>query len=366
MKFKFDRDAMIKEISIAQEIITNKNPVSILSNVLLVAESNTLTIKASDSSINFITKIPVEIEEEGTTTIYCDKFMSILSSSPSGEIEFEQDDINVTIKPLAKKVKFDLRSISSEKYPEINKSEGLTYFDIPAAELKEMIHQTSFSVSDDERRYFMTGVYLEKKGDNIVMVSTDGRRLSYVEKNLGQSISDFPPTIIPTKVLNCIYKNSPSEGNISVAVIDKLIFFKFGNYEFSSLSIEGSFPNYQRVIPETQERKFQVDKAELEGALKRISIMIDKKILRIIFKINSGSLTIIGPESEFGKAEEEIPCQYDGDEMVIGFNYKYIEEPLKFSPSERINFEFTEPTKPITIRNEPNSDYFHIVMPMTY
>ena len=104
MKFTFDRDAMLKEIGIAQEIISTKNTLSILSNVLFIAESDTLTIKATDIKVNFETKLPVDIEEEGTTTIFCDKFISILNSIPSGDIEFNQKDSNVVIKPITKKV----------------------------------------------------------------------------------------------------------------------------------------------------------------------------------------------------------------------------------------------------------------------
>ena len=159
MKFTFDRDAMIKEIAITQEIISNKSPISILSNILLIAENNTLTIKASDSSVNFITRLPVDIQEEGTTTIFCDKFMSILSSSPSGEIEFEQKDITVTIRPTAKKIKFQLKSMASYKFPEIASTDGIQFFEVPSKELKEMISQTIFAVSEDSNRYFMTGVF---------------------------------------------------------------------------------------------------------------------------------------------------------------------------------------------------------------
>ena len=115
MKFVFDRDSMIKEIVIAQEIITNKSPISILSNILINAENNTLTIKASDTTVNYTSQIPVDILEEGSATIFCDKFMSILSSSPSGDIEFDQQDIKVTIKPVAKKIKFQLISINCIK-----------------------------------------------------------------------------------------------------------------------------------------------------------------------------------------------------------------------------------------------------------
>ncbi len=125
MRFTFDKDTMIKEISIAQEIISTKNMGSILSNILIIAQENKLTIKATDIKVNFETQVPVQITEEGTTTVYCDKFMGILNSLPSGEIEFNQEkkeneeqSINVIIKPVDKKIKFQMKSMSQEKFPE--------------------------------------------------------------------------------------------------------------------------------------------------------------------------------------------------------------------------------------------------------
>lgn len=363
MKFTFDRDAMIKEIAIAQEIITNKSPISILSNILLIAKDNTITIKASDTSVNFITNIPVDVIEEGSTTIFCDKFMSILSQSPSGEIEFDQQDIKVTIKPSAKKYKAQLKSIASEKFAEIPVANDVPFFEMSSKDLKEMIQQTIFSVSEDQNRYFMTGVYFTKKDEKFVMVSTDARRLSYAEKPLPSGIN-FESAIVPTKILKCILKNAPDEGNIQIAIVDKLIFVRFGNYEFSSKLLDGQFPNYQKVIPESQSSSFAVNKADLDAALKRIEIMIDKKVNRILFKISSGTLTLTSPESELGTSDEEIPCRYEGNEITIALNSKYVSEPLKNINTEYVVFEFTEVMKAITLRSEPASDYFHIIMPM--
>ena len=364
MKFSFDRDSLIKEIAIAQEIITNKSPISILSNVLLEAQNNTLTIKASDTSVNFITHIPVEVIEEGTTTIYCDKLMGILNSLPSGEVEFNQEDIKVSIKPVSKKIKFQLKSIASDKFPEIASTENVPFFEISSKDFKEMICQTIFAVADDANRFFMTGVFFTKKDNNIVMVSTDGRRLSYIEKENTLNTPEFTPSIVPVKILNCILKNAPSEGNISIAIVDKMIFAKFNNYEFSSLLLDGQFPNYQRVIPEKQAYSFQVQKNDLENALKRIALMVDKKICRILFNLKPGVLKIISPESDIGNADEEIPCEYNGDEITLALNYRYIGEPLKVIDTERIVFEFTESMKAITLHSEPKADYFHIIMPM--
>ncbi len=363
MKFTFDRDAMIKEISIAQEIITNKSPISILSNILLIAQNNTLTIKASDTSVNFISHIPIEIQEEGTTTIYCDKFMAILASSPSGEIEFNQEDIKVIIKPLTKRRNFQLKSIASEKFPEIQEAIDVPFFDISSKDLKNMIRQTIFSVSVDANRYFMNGVFFEKKNNQFIMVSTDARRLSYIGKDV--EIPDFSSSIVPVKILNCILKNAPEEGNVSLAIVDKVIFVKFGNYEFSSKLIDGQFPNYQKVIPETQTNNFTVNKSDLDSALKSVGIMLDKKVSRIIFKISPDNLTIYSPESDLGTAEETIPCKYQGEDIQIALNYNYLTDPIKVIESDDLIFEFTDVNKAITLRPEPAQDYFHIIMPMS-
>lgn len=368
MKFTFDRNAMINEISIAQEIISTKNALSVLSNVLLIAEGGTLTIKATDIKVNFQTKIPVDIEEEGSTTVLCDKFMGILSALPEGEIEFLLKDndnlVSAVIRHTSKKIKYQLNCTSQDKFPEIAVAEKVSFFEVPAKELKSMITQTSFAVSDDETRYFMNGVYFEKKEDKLVLVATDGRRLAYAEKAVLVGVADFPAAIVHPKILNVVAKHASDEGNVSVAIVDKMIFFNFANYEFSATLIDGQYPNYARVIPESQAHSFKVLKTEFVDALKRIAIMIDKTG-RIIFNLTPGVLTITSKSTDLGDAKEEIPCQYDGEEVSISMNYKHIDAPLKVMNSEYITFEFTEVMRAVTLRPEPAADYFHILMPMS-
>ena len=370
MKFTFDKDAMLKEIAIAQEIISTKNAVSILSNVLFSAHDNTLTIKATDIKVNFETQIPVQVIGEGSTTVYCDKFMGIINSLPSGEIEFSQTSegdetaVSVVIKPVTGKSHFQMKSMSQDKFPEFDSADNVPYFDIPSKEIKEMISQTTFAVSEDETRYFMNGVYFEKRDDKLNLVATDGRRLSFASKNLLSGISDFPSAIVHPKILNIIVKHAPEEGNVSVAIVDKMIFFKFGNYRFGSVLLEGQFPNYERVIPAQQLHSFQVDKNDIVSALKRVALMVDKKAGRIYFNIGDGVLKISSQQSELGSADEEIPCEYAGDSFTIALNYRYVDEPLRVIESDRVTFEFTEEMKAVTLKPEPAADYFHIIMPM--
>ena len=151
----------------------------------------------------------------------------------------------------------------------------------------------------------------------------------------------------------------------SVLIFENLpIFIKFGNYRFTSVLIDGQFPNYKRVIPASQTNHFEVNKADLADALKRVALLVEKKSNKVYFTLSDGNLMITSQESEIGIAKEEIPCRYVGDDITIAFNYVYIEEPMKVINTEYLHFDFTESMKAVTLKSEPESDYFHIIMPM--
>ena len=181
-------------------------PFSILSNVLIEVADNTLILKATDLKVGFETQFPVDVAVPGSTTVYCDKFLGILRSLPDGEVEFEQQDTRLVIRPLFKKIDFQLKSITSDKYPEIQEVSQDAFFTVPQVDLIEMITQTIFAISDDETRYFMNGVFFEKSESALIMVATDGRRLSFISKEVDGSIPDFSGVIVPPKVLNLVRK----------------------------------------------------------------------------------------------------------------------------------------------------------------
>ncbi|MDR2211155.1 MAG: DNA polymerase III subunit beta [Spirochaetaceae bacterium] len=370
MKFNCERSTLLKEISIAQEIIASRNVISILSNIYLEASDNELIIKATDMKVNFETKVPIEVKEPGSTTIFGDKFLGILSSIPDGEIEFEKTENTVVIRPVKRKIKFQLKCIASEKYPEFPVFNEEKHFEVPVREFKEMIQQTVFAVSDDETRYFMNGVFFKKEDGKIIMVSTDGRRLAYVEKNISSKENDFSGLIIPPKILTVLLKRAGEEGMLSISITDKNIFIQFGCYKLSSVLIEGQFPNYQRVIPEKQEYFCTVNRLETLEALKRVSLLVEQKSYRIYLILLPGALVVssnredISEEGDIGNAKEEIPCTYEGEEISIALNYRYIEEPFKIMTEDEISICFTEAGKAITIRPIPEKDFFHIIMPM--
>jgi DNA polymerase-3 subunit beta len=362
MKFVCERNILLKEISMAQEIIASKNVISMLSNIYLEAEKDSLTIRATDMKVHFETKLPVTVLESGSSTVYGDYFLKIISSFPEGEMEFEYNDNNVKIKTAVKKSNFQLKSMSSEKFPEFPVS-NKGYFEIPSKNLKEMINQTVFAVSDDETRFFMNGVFFEKKEGKIIMVATDGRRLAYIDKD-ANNIEDFNGVIIPPKILNMITKRAGDEGLIGISVMDKMIFVRFGFYSLASVLLEGQFPNYRKVIPEEHTNSLHVDRLEILDALHRVSQVVEQKSHRVYIDLKPGTMEIYSEEGEIAKGREEIICKYDGEQVSFALNYQYLEEPFKVMNCDEICINFTGPSKAITIVPVPKTDYFHIVMPM--
>jgi DNA polymerase-3 subunit beta len=364
MKFTCERSALLKEISVAQEIIQSKNAISILSNIYLEAHDNSLFIRSTDMKVYFDTKMPVSVVEEGSTTVFGDKFLGYLNNIPDGEVEFDQKDSKITIKPLNKKSKFQLKSIASDKFPEFPVANPDNFFELPVKSFKEMISQTIFAVSDDETRYFMNGVFCEKQEGKLIMVGTDGRRLAFVEQEAGEEIKDFTGVIIPPKILNLIQKRAGDEGLISISITDKQIFVRFGPYQLSSVLIEGQFPNYRRVIPESQSHVFTLSRLDMLDALKRVSLLVEQKSRRIYLGVNAEGITMSSEESDLGVADEEFPCAYEGDAISIAMNYQYLEEPFKAMDEDEVSIHFSEPTRAITIKPVPEKNFFHIVMPM--
>jgi len=210
----------------------------------------------------------------------------------------------------------------------------------------------------------MNGVYLEQAEGKLIMVATDGRRLSYIAKQTEYALPDFTPVIIPDKILNLVRKLSSGEGNISLALNEKNAFFSFDNQILSTTLIEGRFPDYRKVIPEKQENKVTINREELSDALKRVSPLVDQKVKRVYMNLKSGNITLSTEDSVLGVAKEEIPCDYEGEELSFAMNSLYLVEPLREMADDALVMEFSDPGRAVTLRSSEPRDYLHIVMPM--
>ncbi len=364
MQFICDKEIILKEIYVAQDIIVTRNASSILANVLLEADGDALTIKATDLKVSFETRIPVLIDSPGSTTVFCGKFLNILKALPSGDVQFIQnEDENLTINS-GSDISFQLHSISADKFPEILDAGDGAFFPVPQKVFINMIENTVFAVSDDETRFYMNGIYMEKKEDRLVMVATDGRRLSYISNELGNDFPDFDGIIIPPKILNLVRKLASGEGDLIIAIADKTLFIRFDNQRVTSNLIEGQFPNYERVIPENNDSLIQVSRMELLDALKRVSLLAEKNSKKIHLTVSNNTMSLHSVESDIGKAEEKTPCRYEGPETTFSLNHVYLSDPLKAIEEEEVVLKFSDPRKAVILVSEPEKSFFHVIMPI--
>ena len=250
MKFICPRDTILTEIEHANNFTSQRNALSISSNVLLENYQNVLTIKSTDSKLGFSTSFPVITEFPGSTTVTCDKFQSILKSLPSADLIFseENDRMNISVSGNDT-IRFNLKTIAADRFPELVSCQE-PFFSLSQRDFFDMIRKTSFSVGTDETKFFLTGVYMEKNAEGqLVLVSTDGKRLSCSRKVFEQDIPDFKPCIIPVKFLNQLMSIGTGEGVFSLSVASSYIFADINGHMIYSTLISGTYPAYQRVIP---------------------------------------------------------------------------------------------------------------------
>ncbi len=370
MKFTIDRNSMIHEITIASDVIGSSPAFSSLSNVSIeTTENSEVIISATSTVMGFKSHIPADIAVEGTTKIVCDKLLNILRSSPEGEIEFETLDNFTFIRPKTRTVDFKLNHIS--EYSDVvdtgNNSlipNGET-FEIPQKEFAHMIDQTIFAISNDETRTYMNGLFIKSDVDNstLRMVSTDGKRLSIISKKIEGKLQKIDGVIVPQRIFQITRRLLSKEGMILLSVDETGIYIRIANQWISSALITGSFPDYERVIPENQDYSIIIEKKILLEALKRTAIFEDSS-KRVHIRLRNNEMTILSKEKDTGEAEEKISCKYEGEEIILAVNHQFIEQPVRAMDSDSVAVLFTNNTRALTIQPEVEMDFFHVVMPM--
>ncbi|MFA7107818.1 MAG: DNA polymerase III subunit beta [Sphaerochaetaceae bacterium] len=364
MKFICSKNSILNEISNAIEFAAVKNILSILSNVYLEAFQDKLYIRSTDSNLSFSAEIVVNVIEEGKTTLRCDTLLNILKNIPDDEVVFEEKENIMYISAAEHKINFNIKSTKVDDFPNSEKYSDSEFFKIPKKTLLKLINQTIFTVSLDEKKPFMNGTLLTKEDDFIIMVGTDGKRLSFAKEKIENDIPDFSNAIIPLKFLNIIKKFSISEGTFDVLINNTSMVMKFNNYVISSVLINANYPNYKRVIPENNDKFIKIKINDMNEALKRVSLFSENKYKKILFNIDSKKITIYTEDSEIGQAKEEIEAEYEGEPFTCAINYSYLVNPLKAMEGEFFCIWFNDPTRAFIVKPEPEREYLHVIMPM--
>lgn len=367
MKIICSKESIIKVLNIAESVISTKNNISILSNVLIETKMDKIKISACETTLSFFAEIGAEIIEDGSISVYCNRLYSIIKKLESDEIEISSDEQNmVSIKPKnSKKSLYNLNGISSEKFPPVKPIEDVDFFSLTQDIFTEMTKKTIFSVPVMDNRRFVSGILFEKTENSIKMVSTDGKRLSLINKSISIENIENTNIILPPKILNEIIKLCTGNGDIKIALSEKNIVIQIDNFYFISNLLEGSFPPYQKVIPTEQHNSFVISRKELFNSIDRISLIGDKESHKVIFKITEDTLKIYTENITLGSGEEFVLIDYKGNPFEIALNSVFITDVLNVLTSDKIIFEFRDTQTPVIVKELNDNDYIYIMMPMT-
>ncbi|MCB0369962.1 MAG: DNA polymerase III subunit beta [Bdellovibrionales bacterium] len=368
MKLKIKTSELLSLLSKTQNIVEKRNAMPVLSNVLLECSNNLLTIFATDLEVSLTDSVKAEVIESGKVAVNAKSLFDIAKELPEEEVLLTKQENN-WLKIAQSKSVFNIVGISPEEYPVFPSIHTKKFSLVSSQTLSEMISKTIYSVSHDQTRYHLNGVYLEKDEEHqgyYRMVATDGHRLSLVNRKMeSSSKNSLSGVIIPKKGLNEINKLIEGiQDNFEMAIEGAQLIVRYNSTVLMVRLIEGKYPNYNQLIPKDLKQKILVDKALLHSSLKRVSLMSNQKSKGVTFKLSDGKMEITSNNPEMGEAKEEIDIDYKGNDFKIGFNAKYILDILNSIDDSKISIELSDQLSPGIMRPQGDESYTCVVMPM--
>jgi len=366
MKFSIQRGVLEPELQVLQGIAEKRKTIPILSNILLAAEGEELSLVATDLEVSLSTACPASVAEAGGITVSSKKLFEVVRSLPEGDIQMSSDS-GEWLEVRAGDAYFRLVALPVNDFPEVPKQDFTGAVELPHALFREMIRRTLFAVTKEDVRYSLNGALLEI-GDGVIrMVATDAHRLALTEKpNAEVGATEQVRAIIPKKALAEIRDLGEPE-TMSFAQDEHHLYFKIEHRVLATRVIEGQFPAYEKVIPEGNPATVRFSAQALAGALRRVSLLASERSRAVKFSFTSGGATITSSNPETGEAREAIPVGYEGDEITVSFNAQYILDFLAVSTTDEVDIHLKDDSsqglmKPVS--DEDTLKYHYVIMPM--
>jgi len=369
MKFIVTKPVIFKTLSHLQSIVNKKNTLPILSNILIEADQNILILSSTDMDISIRETINCNVVEPGSTTLNAQIMFDIIKKLPdTSEIEFISNDSKIlTIRSNVSK--FSLSCLPKDEFPIIETKSSGNRITVKAQTIFNLINKTKFAISNEETRYFLNGLYFnissDEKSSILTFVGTDGHRLATSSSKTKQYNNEVPGVIIPKKTINELSKLLAENSNdIEIDISSNKIIFYVENLILISKLIDGNFPDYKRVIPKNNHQQLTVNRLNLLSAVDRVSTIANEKSPSIKFKLLKNLINLSTINNENSTATEDLEAKFDGNEIEIGFNSRYIMDILDNLEGEEIKLSFNDNSTPIIAQEQPNSDIIYVLMPM--
>lgn len=374
MKLRIARDELLTGLQRVQGVVEKRNTMPILSNILLEAKSDGVDIIATDLELGMRGLYKAAVKEPGSITLSARKLYEILKELPEGEIELTVGANNwATIQ--SGKSQFKIVGLPSTEYPALPaiEREGLT--PLSGAGLANLIRKTLFAVGDNDARYILNGLLItlnvSEKKTTLRLVGTDGHRLAVADQEASQPAGKEGPkeikAIIPKKAaMEMRHLLEEGDGEPLIGFTKNLMIFRKSGLLLTSRLMEGTYPNYQQVIPKDkeQDKRVTVSKPEIEGALRRVAVLSRDKTNAVKVTFATGKITLFSSNPDFGEATEELPAQYKGESLTTGFNARYLLDVLGVVDGESVTMQMDAPLSPCLVREPGNTGFTCVVMPV--
>lgn len=373
MEFKINSTDLLKALSHIHGIVEVRHTLPILSNIILEAKDDKLILSSTNLDIYCSDKIKAEVLQSGEVSVSAVTFFEIIKRLPSGsEVLMIMEEGENEIRLTCGRSKFNLSTLKTDDFPIISDSDLSTNFVLSADELIRIIDKTKFAVSNEETRYYLNGIFLHKAERNSIQflraVATDGHRLAQYDIPLPQGAEDITGIIIPKKTIYELRKVlDDANGDVSVSLNENKIKFSFNDLKVVSKVIDGTFPDYTKVIPQKNDKNFKTNNSDLKNAIDRVSAVAaneESKSKAIKFCIENNSLSLSVESQSKGSANEMIDVNYSGDKVDIGFNSKYIIDICNEVDGDEISISLSDSISPAIILDKNDENLFFVLMPM--
>ena len=369
MRVTLERANLLKALNHVQRVVERRNTIPILSNVLLKSDGDTLTFKATDLDLEVIETTKASVEQSGATTVPAHMLYDIVRKLPDGAEVMMSIGDTTGLRLVSGRSQFSLQMLPESDFPDLTAGEFSHTFRMPCGELKNLIDRTQFAISTEETRYYLNGIYLhtvEDEGKQMLRaVATDGHRLAQAQSEAPDGAAGMPGIIVPRKAVGEVQKLLEAPDSfVTVELSDTKIRFTVDSVVLTSKLIDGTFPDYNRVIPAGNDKELSIDRATFSSAVDRVSTISSDRGRAIKLSLSDGQLVLSVNNPDSGSAEEELAVGYSSDPLDIGFNSRYLLDITSQLTGEETSFMLADPGSPTLIRDKGTEGALYVLMPM--
>lgn len=365
MKISVDRGVLLKALNHVQSVVERRNTIPILSNVKIDANEKGISLIATDLDLEIIEKVKANVTKVGSTTVSAHILYDIVRKIPEGssiDIEQNKDD---QIELKSGQSNFDLPCLPDEDFPEMSSGDMPCNFSMNSKDLKRLIDKTKFAISTEETRYYLNGIFFHSINSELRSVATDGHRMACIKAVLPSGAEEMPSIIIPRKTVGEIRKliEDFSE-DLIIKVSETKIQFSLSDVQLTSKLIDGTFPDYERVIPKNNDKELSIETKTFSSSIDRVSTISSDKSKAVKFLLKDGALTLTVINPDAGTAIETTPVNYDHEELEIGFNARYLLDIASQIDGSDMLFALEGSGSPALINDSDDMQATYVLMPM--